>query len=174
MKNISERKPVMNLQHAKLIDAMIEYDKGDSRRIQHFIKVHDLAASIAALEGVDDNTLFILETAAILHDIGIHVSEAKYGSCAGSWQELEGPPEADKLMRSIGGYTDEQIERVKYLIGRHHTYNDIDGIDCQILIEADLIVNLCEEKASREAVINAGKHIFKTESAKRLLNNIML
>ncbi|MDD6797168.1 MAG: HD domain-containing protein [Clostridia bacterium] len=159
-------------QHAKLIAAMIEYDKGDARRIQHFMKVHDFSAAIAALEEVDEDTAFILETAAILHDIGIHVSEQKYGSCSGRYQEIEGPGEADKILRQAGGYSETQIERVKYLIGHHHTYSDIDGIDYQILVEADFLVNLYEDSASKEAVINAGERIFKTNTGIKLLHDM--
>lgn len=77
----------MNKKHARLLAAMVEYDKGDVPRIQHFIKVHDFAAAIAKMEDVDEETLFILETAAILHDIGIHASEEKYGDCNGKHQE---------------------------------------------------------------------------------------
>ena len=69
----------MNRKHAKLIAAMTEYDKGDARRIHHFLKVHNLAATIGTLEGLEAETQDILESAAILHDIGIHVSEHKYG-----------------------------------------------------------------------------------------------
>ena len=79
----------MKLQHAKLIKAMVEYDKGDVPRIQHFMKVHDFAVTIAQLENVEEETLFILETAAILHDIGIHVSERKYGNSYHSRGEAE-------------------------------------------------------------------------------------
>ena len=49
----------MKLQHAKLIQAMVEYDKGDVPRIQHFMKVHDFAVTIAHhhtykdVEGID-------------------------------------------------------------------------------------------------------------------------
>lgn len=70
----------MDEKHAKLIAAMVHYDKGDAKRIQHFLKVHDLAATIGKLEKRNKAAQFILETAAILHDIGIHVSEQKYGS----------------------------------------------------------------------------------------------
>lgn len=125
----------MKLQHAKLIQAMVEYDKGDVPRIQHFMKVHDFAVTIAQLENVDEDTLFILETAAILHDIGIHVSEQKYGNCNGKHQEEEGPAEAIKLLQQVGGYTEQQIERVCFLIAHHHTYKDVEGIDWQILLE---------------------------------------
>ncbi len=65
----------MKEQHAKLIVAMTTYDHGDPMRIQHFMKVHDFASAIGVLEGLDQETLFVLETAAVLHDIGIHLSE---------------------------------------------------------------------------------------------------
>ena len=33
-------------------------------------------------------------------------------------------------------------ERVAYLIGHHHTYDKIEGMDYQILVEADFLVNI--------------------------------
>ena len=65
----------------KLHMAMIELYKGDSRRIQHFCKVHSYARLIAQMENVDYKTLFIIETAALTHDIGIHTCEEKYADC---------------------------------------------------------------------------------------------
>ena len=62
--------------------AMIELYKGDAKRIQHFCKVHSYAKLIAQMENVDDKCLFIIETAALTHDIGIHTCEEKYGECA--------------------------------------------------------------------------------------------
>lgn len=83
--------------------AMVAYDHGDVPRIQHFVKVHDFAAIIGIAEGLDEETQFVLETAAILHDIGIHPSEAKYGSSMGKYQEELGPAEAEKLLAEVGG-----------------------------------------------------------------------
>jgi uncharacterized protein len=154
----------MELQHAGLIAAMIAYDKGDPMRIQHFIKVHDFAAVIGRLENVDKDTLFVLETVAIVHDIGIHISEQKYGRCDGKLQEQEGPREAESLLTRVGGYTDEQIARVCWLVGHHHTYSNIDGIDYQILIEADFLVNIYEDKIEKSAVATVRHKIFKTKS----------
>ena len=54
----------MDEKHAKLIAAMVHYDKGDAKRIQHFLKVHDLAATIGKLEKLNKAAQFILETAA--------------------------------------------------------------------------------------------------------------
>ena len=68
---------------AQLMRAMIKYDGGDAPRIQHFVKVHDFARMIAIAEGMNEEELFVLEAAAILHDVGIHVSEARYGNCDG-------------------------------------------------------------------------------------------
>ena len=59
----------------KLHMAMIELYHGDAKRIQHFCKVHSYAKLIAEMENVDAKTLFILETAALTHDIGIHLCE---------------------------------------------------------------------------------------------------
>ena len=154
----------MELQHAGLIAAMIAYDKGDPMRIQHFIKVHDFAAVIGRLENVDKDTLFVLETVAIVHDIGIHISEQKYGRCDGKLQEQEGPREAESLLTRVGGYTDEQIARVCWLVGHHHTYSNIDGIDYQILVEADFLVNIYEDKIEKSAVATVRQKIFKTKS----------
>lgn len=54
---------------------MIKLYNGDARRIQHFCKVHSYAKLIAEMENVDKDTLFIIETAAFTHDIGIHLCE---------------------------------------------------------------------------------------------------
>lgn len=149
--------------------AMVEYDHDDTKRIQHFVKVHDFAATIAALEYVDKETTFILETAAILHDIGIHMSEQLYGDCGGKHQEELGPGEARKLMAEVGGYTAEQTERACYLIAHHHTYANVEGIDWQILLEADFLVNSFEDGLSQEAIRSFEDKVFKTQSGKRLL-----
>ena len=162
----------MNEKHAKLIEAMTHYDRGDTRRIQHFIKVHDLAAVIGTLECLDAETEFVLETAAILHDIGIHKSEERYGHSTGKYQELEGPDEAEKLMRKLGGYTEAQIDRVRYLIAHHHTYNEINGLDYQILVEADFLVNLYEHTDKYEAIIAAQKNFFRTATGISLQNDM--
>ena len=152
---------------ALLIAEMIRYYSGDPKRIQHFIKVHDFSRTIGMLEGLDEKTLFILETAAIVHDIGIKKCEKKYGSCEGKLQEQEGPAVAKKLLERLGYHT-EIIERVCYLVGHHHTYTDIEGIDYQILVEADFLVNACEDNLPRATIKGICERIFRTESGNKL------
>ena len=120
---------------------MIEYDGPCVKRIQHFMKVRGFAALIAEGEGVDEATRFTLEAAALVHDIGIKASQEKYGSSAGPLQEKEGAPLAKQMLRSLG-FPQDVTARVAYLVGHHHTYSCIDGIDYQILVEADFLVNL--------------------------------
>ena len=154
-----------------LADRMMEYDGGDARRIQHFIKVHDYARLIGIGEGLSDEELFVLEAAALVHDIGIKVSEEKYGDCSGEHQELEGPPIA-LAMLSEAGFEEAVCRRVAYLVGHHHTYTDIQGMDYQILVEADFLVNLQEEETPLENIQNTYDRIFVTGTGKRFCRTI--
>lgn len=163
----------MKQQHARLIQAMVEYDGGDVPRIQHFMKVHDFAVTIAQLEGVDEETVFVLETAAILHDIGIHVSEQKYGNCNGKHQEEEGPAEARRVLAQVGGYTPGQTERVCFLIAHHHTYKNVEGIDWQILLEADFLVNAYEDHLDKKGIRTFEEKVFKTRTGRHLLETMV-
>ena len=156
---------------AQITEKMIAYDSGDIHRIEHFIKVYGYASAIGKLEGLDPRTQELLEAAALLHDIGIKVSEEKYHSSAGKYQEIEGPPEARKLLDGI--CPDKELtDRVCWLIGHHHTYSDIQNIDHQILVEADSLVNLAEDHASEESVRHTLKTIFRTGSGIRFLRSI--
>ena len=151
----------------KLHLAMIELYRGDAKRIQHFCKVHSYAKLIAETENVDKKCLFTIEAAALTHDIGIHFCEEKYGNCNGKLQEKEGPAIAEKLLGELG-FDQDVSGRVQYLIAHHHTYHNIDGLDYQILVEADFLVNLFEDNLSKEAALNAYQNIFKTETGKRI------
>ena len=146
---------------------MIAYYDGDPKRIQHFTKVHSYARLIGIGEELDDASLFILEAAAYTHDIGIRVAEEKYGRCDGQLQEQEGPIIAQKMLSQLG-FENYIVERICFLIGHHHTYDNIDGLDYQILVEADFLVNLYEDDAGNRAIDKAYKRIFKTETGKKI------
>ena len=146
---------------------MINYYEGDPKRIQHFTKVHSFARLIGIGEKLDDGTLFTLEAAAYTHDIGIRIAEEKYGKSDGKLQEQEGPIVAQKMLSELG-FENYIIERICYLIGHHHTYDNMDGMDYQILVEADFLVNLYEDAMSDRAKVSAYSNIFKTATGKEL------
>lgn len=156
-----------------IIDEMIKYYSKDPRRVNHFLKVFSFAKSIGELENLDKDTQDILEVAAVMHDIGIKISEEKYNSSAGNYQEIEGPPVAREMLLKLN-FNEEFIERVCYLIGNHHTYSKIDGIDYQILIEADFLVNIYEDEIEIPQIESIEEKYFKTKAGTEFLINLYL
>ena len=104
---------------------------------------------------------------AYVHDIGIHPAMEKYGRDDGKLQEQEGPAEAEKIMKQLG-FEQDVIDRVCYLVGHHHTYTDIKGMDYQILVEADFLVNYFENNLSAETIQKSVEKIFRTETGRRI------
>jgi hypothetical protein len=155
----------------KIMDLAITYSGNDVKRINHFLKVYSFAHYIGIKENCNSELQTIIDIAALLHDIGIHEAERKHNSNAGNWQEIEGPIVAKKLLSNIN--LDNNIqERVLYLIGHHHTYNDIDGIDFQILVEADFLVNIFEDNIESTVINNIKINIFKTNNGIKLLEQL--
>ena len=154
---------------ALLTKEMIKYNHGDKKRINHALKVHSYAKTIASLEKINEYELFNLESAAILHSIGIKVCEEEYNSSNGKLQEKEGPAVARKILEKLNY---ENINRILFLIGHHHTYDNVLGFDYQILIEADFLVNFEEENTSKEAIKKVYENIFKTKTGKEFCREI--
>lgn len=155
----------------KLIFEMIKYFTGDPKRVQHFLKVYEFSSLIGRCENLDAKTQQILETASIVHDIGIKPAEEKYSSSSGKLQEQEGPKPAREILEKLN-YDSKIIDRVCFLVGHHHTYTGIDGIDYQILVEADFLVNMYEDNVSKDAVKNAYNKIFRTKTGRYLCETL--
>ena len=85
----------------QVIASMITYLKGDVRGVNHFLKVYAYAKAIGEQEKLDEVAQRTLEVAAIVHDIGIPVSMTKYGSHEGRYQEIEGPPIAERMLSDL-------------------------------------------------------------------------
>lgn len=146
-----------------LLKEMMIYEKGCPERIQHFIKVYEFAKMLGKTECVDEKTQMILETVSLVHDIGIKPALEKYGSDRGPLQEKEGIEPCRELLTRLG-YDNEVIERCCYLVGHHHTYTNVDGIDYQILLEADYLVNSYENHHDTEKITHMMNQLFKTKS----------
>ena len=153
--------------------AMILYTKGNKIKhdVAHFLKVHQYARLIGRLEHLEKIEQDILEVAAIVHDIACPMCREKYGHCAGNLQEKEGPALVKEVLKGFP-LDHAFVERVCYLVGHHHTYQDIDGLDYQILLEADFLVNADESNLKKEAIEKMKINVFKTKTGKELLNHI--
>lgn len=160
-------------ENKELLMTVMEYEKGCPQRIQHFLKVLTFTELICELENVSEEISKTVKIAAIVHDIGIKSSLAKYGSGAASYQEKEGPPIARRMLEALG-YEDDLINRICYLVSKHHTYQDIDGLDFQILVEADFLVNIFEGLMEMGKAREIRQSIFKTKSGKELFDLLYL
>ena len=151
----------------RLYMEMIQYYQGSPKQIQHLAKVHSFSRLIGQKEELDEKTLYTLEAAALVHDIGIKPGMERYGRSDGKIQEKLGPAAAERMLGDLG-FEKDVSERVSYLVGHHHTYENIDGIDYQILVEADFLVNYFEDDISADHIRNSMQKIFKTETGKKI------
>jgi nitroreductase len=157
----------------EITQRMIEFFENDVHQINHALKVYGFAKTICEMEDIPENKQLALEIAAVLHDIGIPESIKKYGSGQGKYQEIKGPPIARELLKDYNLHEDIK-ERVFYLIGNHHSYNNIDDIDFQILVEADFFVNIYENNLDKDQILNIKTKYFKTNTGKKLIDSMYL
>lgn len=150
---------------------MIQASEGNLHDINHFLKVYGYAKTIGEAEQLEEKKQRIVEIAAILHDIACPLCREKYGNTNGKYQEQEGIPLTRDFLKDSGLASDE-IERIVFLVGHHHTLSAIDDIDYQILIEADYLVNADESQYSKENIRNMRETVYKTKTGIHLLNTI--
>ena len=149
----------------RLIAEMRNVFGDDRKRISHALKVLSFAEEILKHEEGDPLTV---RAAAILHDIGIHEAERKYNSSAGNYQEIEGPPIAEKIMKKLNIH-DEVIEHVCRIVGSHHSAKDIDTPEFRIIWDADWIVNIPDEyKLEKDKIASLIERTFKTAYGKKM------
>ena len=153
---------------ANIAAKMIEISRGNLHDIEHFLKVHAYARLIGQLEQLAPDRQFILEAAALLHDIACPLCRQTYGHTHGKQQELLGMPLAQEFLSKFD-LPAETVERIVFLVGHHHTLAQIDGIDYQILIEADYLANASENGYAKEIIQRFLDRFCKTASGAQLL-----
>ena len=123
---------------AQIIRLVVEYFNDDDRRIEHALRVLYHAEHI--MENYESCDPEVVIASALLHDVGIKVSEETLGYNNGKTQEEYGPPVAEKLLCSIG-FPADKIEKVRRIIGNHHSPSEYDYVELEVLKRADRIVN---------------------------------
>jgi len=132
----------MKYLRARLVRLLVEYYDSDYRRIEHALRVLHRAERI-----MDDHPgcdADVVVASALLHDVGIKISEEKHGYNDGKTQEKYGPPIAGDLLGSIG-FPPEKTEIVKNIIGNHHSPSRYGYPELVVLKKADQIVNRGEK-----------------------------
>ena len=126
---------------AKLLNEMESYFGKDKRRIEHARRVLGHAEDILKGEAANGANKTVVTAAAILHDIGIHACEKKYGLTLGNLQEKEGPPIARRIMEKLN-FEEKIIKEVCDIIASHHSPGEVNTSNFRVLYEADRLVNL--------------------------------
>ena len=155
----------------EILKKMIDFSEGNLHDIDHLVRVWSYARTIGALEGLDDSAQFVLEVAAIVHDIACPLCREKYGNTNGKLQEKEGAPLARAFLADAG-MAPEDVERVAFLVAHHHTLTGIEGDDWQILVEADYIANAEENGDSPEKVRHFRDRVARTDAGRALMTSM--
>ena len=129
----------MEFPKAKIARLLIEYFENDNRRIEHALAVLKESELLQANSNTDFDDEIVIAT-ALLHDIGIKISEDKLGYNNGKTQEEYGPPVAEKLLKSID-FPTAKIKIVKEIISNHHSPSKYGYPELELLKQADRIVN---------------------------------
>lgn len=143
--------------------------------VNHALNVLENAEIIMDGEDIKGRERYLISVTAILHDIGMINAKEKYGLTFGHYQEKEGPAAAKELLvgEDLSG---DEVERICYIIGNHHSPNKVEGIDFQIQWEADLIEAL--KKLDKENIQYKLEKIikrnFKTKSGLELAKKIFI
>jgi len=156
---------------SQIMQKMISEAEGNHHDINHLMRVYTFAKTIGELEGLDAGTEFILEAAAIVHDIACPFCRKKYGSAPGNRQEQESGALIDAFFQGTD-ISAKALERIRHLVSHHHTYTGVDGLDWQILLEADFLVNADEGNLERAAIYQAKENFFRTETGRKMLDEI--
>ena len=128
----------MKYLRAQLTRVLTQYFGNDDRRIEHALRVlHHAEHIMESHTGCDAE---IVIASALLHDVGIKVSEERHGYNNGKTQEEYGPSVAGDLLGSIG-FPSDKMEIVKNIIGNHHSPSRYNYPELAVLKEADQVVN---------------------------------
>lgn len=154
----------------RLIEELKIYFGDDKKRITHAMKVMHLAEELLKKERGD---FHIVIPASILHDVGIKISERKYGTEDGHLQEREGPSVAKKILLKVG-LRREDIDEICEIIAHHHSPGRVNTINFKILYDADQIVNLREkmEGKTRDELMHMIENTFLTDSGKEMAKDM--
>lgn len=145
----------------------------DPAQTDHLFRVYTYAHLIADCEECGAHIQFLAEAAAVLHDIGMQEAVRKHGTET-YLQYL--PAESAAIARMILEMLElpaEDIDRICLLIAGHHN-RAVDGLDFQILLEADFIVNALDVPFSHTEIQQFFEHTARTRTGKELLRILYL
>ncbi len=128
----------MDYVEARITKLLVDFFADDDRRIDHAQQV--LFQSRMLLPDYPQADVDVVVACALLHDVGIKPAEEKFGYNNGTLQEEYGPDLAEELLKKID-FPQRKIDRVREIIGNHHSPSRYDYVELKILKLADAVVN---------------------------------
>lgn len=64
------------------------------------------------------------------------------------------------------------IDRICFIIGNHHSYQKIDNMDFQVIVEADFLVNIYEDEMKKHSIENIRNKYFKTQTGIAIIQSM--
>ncbi len=162
----------IDLSFADRLIKAVKHEFGDDRkRIHHALLVFDQALKILQKENGDPR---VITAAALLHNIGIKEAERKYGSSEAHYQEVEGPPIAQRIMDELG-FDKTTIQHVCDIISSHHSGDIIDTPEFRIIRDADKIayILLLSGVSDKSELYDFIKDNFKTDTGKKIAQKLL-
>ena len=132
--------------------AMKECVGGNPEKVTHFVRVYTLAKSIGELEQLPESLQRQLELSAVVHSV-----------------EAEDKVAAVKEIMTSCHVDDETATRVCYIVEHNRDYGHISGMDHQILIEAQSIVEFKEKNTPKSEIVRIAEKRFITNYGKAFL-----
>ena len=107
-----------------------------------------------------------------MNDIGIPEAKRVHGSSAGPYQEIEGPPIAQRILNKLR-VAPQSVDHICRIIANHHTAQDeptVNTIEFQIVWDADGLVNHARRKLgdSDGQISKKIEQLFRTRTGKRM------
>ena len=130
---------------------MKQFHDGDPEKVQHFVRVYTLAKSIGELEKLSDEEQYVLELAAVVHDV-----------------DGDRIPIVRDILRECG-VSEASAMRVCHMVENTENYEHIGTLDHQILIEAKMIVDFKEQNTPINDIVRKAEDIFITNTGKLFL-----
>jgi len=153
---------------------VIEYFAStDPSQISHTEAVHNFSQLLSQLENYDEHRLCLVEMSALLHDIGCPNAQLKYGNTKAPNQEKEGELLASEMLTEYP-MEDKDKQLISEVVGLHHHHKSLQEMGFDVLVEADLIVNMLEGYYKPEQAKTLFENMVTTESGKSLYRNMFL
>ena len=156
----------------KFSQAMKRYFEKDVNRIQHAQRVARFAEELLKREG--GNPLVVLGS-AYLADVGIYEAEKRHGNSSPEFQEIEGPPIVQDILRRIGLKV-EVIEEICDIIGHHSHPRVEETLNFQLLYESEWLVKIEENGIVKDwkKLEEVVKRVFRTPTGRKLVEDLYL